>query len=129
MRNIQVVFAVFVSFPACVHANTVGSPTAPNPPDAPTRLPNAAAVTPKKELGHPQLATSPVQVLAPGAVDTIAEALRKRGLLPAGPASGEALEKAVRAFQESQGLAATGFPDQKTLSKLGLDPRSIDRIQ
>ena len=109
----------------CSHAETVATPATPSPPDAPTRLPNARAVTPPSEPGHPTLASSPAQLMAPGSADVIAEALRKRGLL-SGDASSTALEEALRSFQKSQGLAATGFPDHETLRKLGIDPHSVD---
>jgi hypothetical protein len=110
----------------CSHAQTVASPTSPSPKEAPTRLPPSSAVTPESEPGHPALASSPGQLLAPGAADAIAEALRKRGLLSA-TASSKELEAALRTFQESQGLAATGFPDHETLRKLGIDPGKVDR--
>ncbi len=111
---------------ACSHAETVASPATPSPPDAPTRLPSAGSVTPPSDRGHPALASSPAQLMAPGSADAIAAALRKRGLLSA-DASSEALEQALRKFQDSQGLAATGFPDHETLRKLGIDPRTVDR--
>ncbi len=110
---------------ACAHPTTVASPSTPNPPDAPTRLPSPAAVTPPSEPGHRPLASSPAQLMAPGSADAIADALRKRGLLSENASSKE-LEAALRAFQDSQGLAATGFPDHETLRKLGLDPHSVD---
>jgi hypothetical protein len=109
MRNLSAVLAAFALL-ACTHTTTVASP-------------------PASEPGHPELATSPAQGLAPGAADTIAQALRQRGLLPDGPTSGKALEKALRTFQESQDLAATGFPDHETLRKLGIDPRTVDRTE
>jgi peptidoglycan hydrolase-like protein with peptidoglycan-binding domain len=65
--------------------------------------------------------------MAPGSSDAIAQALRKRGLLPADDSSSQGVEKALRAFQQSQGLAATGFPDHETLKKLGIDPKTVDR--
>ena len=37
------------------------------------------------------------------------------------------MEQALRTFQESQGLAATGFPDHETLRKLGIDPKKVDQ--
>ncbi len=65
--------------------------------------------------------------MAPGSQDAIAQALRKRGLLASDASSSKELEAALRAFQESQGLAATGFPDHETLRKLGIDPRTVDK--
>ena len=112
---------------ACSHAETVAPPNAPNPSDAPSRLPSPHAVTPQTDPGHPDLAASPSQLMAPGSSDAIAQALRKRGLLPADDSSSQGVEKALRAFQQSQGLAATGFPDHETLKKLGIDPKTVDR--
>jgi hypothetical protein len=112
---------------ACSHATTVAPPNAPNPPDAPSRLPSSKAVTPQTDPGHPDLANSPTQLMAPGSADAIAEALRKRGLLAADDNTSKGMEKALRAFQESQGLAATGFPDHETLRKLGIDPKKVDQ--
>ena len=112
---------------ACSHAETVASPTAPNPPDAPTRLPSAKAETPKTEPSHPDLAASPAQLMAPGASDSIAAALRTKGFLGEDAGTSKSLETALRAFQKSQGLAETGFPDHETLRKLGIDPKTIDR--
>jgi len=112
---------------ACSHAETVAPANASNPPDAPTRLPSTQAVTPQTDPGHPDLATSPGQLMAPGSADAIAAALRKRGFLAADASSSKDLEKALRAFQESQGLAATGFPDHATLRKLGIDPKTVDQ--
>ena len=111
---------------ACSHAETVAPPNAPNPSDAPSHLPNSKAVTPQTDPGHPALASSPGQLMAPGASDTIAQALRERGFLATDDSSSKGLEKALRGFQESQGLAATGFPDHETLKKLGIDPRTVD---
>jgi hypothetical protein len=112
---------------ACSHAETVAPPNAPNPPDAPSRLPSSKAVTPQTDPGHPDLAASPAQLMAPGSADAIAGALRKRGLLAQDDASSKGMEKALRTFQESQGLAATGFPDHETLRKLGIDPKEVDQ--
>jgi hypothetical protein len=52
--------------------------------------------------------------------------LRERGFLAADDSSSKGLEKALRGFQQSQGLATTGFPDHETLVKLGIDPRTVD---
>ncbi len=110
---------------ACSHAETVATPATPSPPDAPTRLPSARTLTPPSEPGHPPLAASPAQLMAPDSADAIADTLRKRGLLSSDAGSKD-LEAALRRFQDSQGLAATGFPDHETLRKLGIDPRAVD---
>src|SRR5277367_6528868 len=112
---------------ACSHAETVAPPNAPNPPDAPSRLPSPKAVTPQTDPGHPELASSPAQLMAPGSADAIATALRKRGLLAPDDNTNKGMETALREFQQSQGLAATGFPDHETLRKLGIDPKKVDQ--
>jgi len=127
MRHFLVLCFGVVLGVACSHADTVASPNAPSTPDKPARLPSARAVTPETEPGHPDLAGSPAQLMAPGSSDAIAQALRKRGFLAADASSGKDVEKGLRAFQESQGLAATGFPDHETLRKLGINPRAVDK--
>jgi hypothetical protein len=129
MRHAVVLFigAGLAVVVACSHAQTVAPPNAPNPPDAPSRLPSSKAVTPQTDPGHPDLANSPSQLMAPGSSDAIAQALRKRGLLAADDTSSQDMEKALRTFQQSQGLAATGFPDHETLRKLGIDPKKVDQ--
>jgi peptidoglycan hydrolase-like protein with peptidoglycan-binding domain len=129
MRHVLVLcFGVaLAALVACSHAETVAPANAPNKPDAPSRLPSAKAVTPQTDPGHPDLANSPAQLMAPGSSDAIAAALRKRGFLAADDNSSKGMEKALRAFQDSQGLAATGFPDHETLKKLGIDPKKVDQ--
>jgi hypothetical protein len=129
MRRPLALFAVLglIFAVACSHAETVAPSGAPNPPDAPSRLPSSRAVTPQTDPGHPDLAASPTQLMAPGSADAIAQALRKRGLLAEDDTSSKGLEKALRSFQESQGLAATGFPDHETLRKLGIKPSAVDQ--
>jgi hypothetical protein len=127
MRHAFVALIGLAFVVACSHAQTVAPPNAPNPPDAPSRLPSSKAVTPQTDPGHPDLANSPAQLMAPGSSDAIAQALRKRGLLAADDTSSQGMEKALRAFQQSQGLAATGFPDHETLRKLGIDPKKVDQ--
>jgi peptidoglycan hydrolase-like protein with peptidoglycan-binding domain len=127
MRHAFVALIGLAFVVACSHAQTVAPPNAPNPPDAPSRLPSSKAVTPRTDPGHPDLANSPAQLMAPGSSDAIAQALRKRGLLAADDTSSQGMEKALRAFQQSQGLAATGFPDHETLRKLGIDPKKVDQ--
>jgi peptidoglycan hydrolase-like protein with peptidoglycan-binding domain len=127
VRHLLVLFLCLgLAMMACSHAETVAPANAPSTPDKPTRLPSARAVTPETEPGHPDLAGSPGQLMAPGSSEAIADALRKRGFLAADASSSADLEKALRAFQDSQGLAATGFPDHETLRKLGINPRAVD---
>jgi Putative peptidoglycan binding domain len=127
MRKTFVFFLGIALMVACSHPQTVAPANAPNPPDAPSRLPSARAVTPQTDPGHPDLATTPAQLMAPGSSDAIAAALRKRGFLAPEASSSKDVEKALRAFQDSQGLAATGFPDHETLKKLGIDPKKVDQ--
>lgn len=127
MRHLLVLCLGLVPAFGCSHADTVASPNAPSTPDKPARLPSARAVTPETPEGHPDLAATPGQLMAPGSSDAIAQALRKRGFLTVDTPSSKDLEKALRAFQDSQGLAATGFPDHETLHKLGIDPRAVDK--
>ena len=129
MRQLLALFLCLglASAVACSHAETVAPPNAPNPPDAPSRLPSPKAVTPQTDPGHPELASSPAQLMAPGSADAIAAALRKRGLLAPDDNTSKGMETALRAFQQSQGLAATGFPDHETLRKLGIDPKKVDQ--
>jgi Putative peptidoglycan binding domain len=127
MRQTFVLFLGIALLVACSHPQTVAPANAPSTKDAPTRLPSAKAVTPQTDPGHPDLATSPAQLMAPGSSDAIAAALRKRGFLAADASSSKDMEKALRDFQNSQGLAATGFPDHETLKKLGIDPKKVDQ--
>ena len=127
MRHVLVLAVALLPAVACRHAETVAPPNAPSTSDTPARLPSPGAVTPETAPGHPSLAASPAQLMAPGSADAIAHALRKRGFLADGSSSSKDVEKALRGFQESQGLAATGFPDHETLRKLGINPSTVDK--
>jgi hypothetical protein len=65
-------------------------------------------------------------MLKPGATDALAEQLRARGLLAPNASTSADLARALRAFQKSEGLAETGFPDRETVRRLGLDPKEVD---
>ena len=52
---------------------------------------------------------------------------RTRGFLAANAPEGTQLGGAIRAFQKSEGLPQTGYPDDETLRQLGIDPRTKDR--
>jgi peptidoglycan hydrolase-like protein with peptidoglycan-binding domain len=52
--------------------------------------------------------------------------LRDRGFLAADAPQGTQLGGSIRQFQKSQGLEETGFPDRQTLTRLGIDPDTID---
>ncbi len=116
----------------CAHTESTDSGQArdgvsekPQPVAAPATA--ARAVTPKTEAGHPPLAASPDELMRPDAVGKISQALAAKGFLSGNdPSSTEFLE-AVKKFQRSQGLAATGFADHETLMRLGINPKDVDK--
>ena len=63
----------------------------------------------------------------PNSREQLAAALRQRGFLPADAPEGTTLNGAILAFQRSQGIPQTGFPDDETLRRLGIDPATKDR--
>ena len=68
-------------------------------------------------------AESPQQLRKPGGTDELVTTLESKGYLSAaqGKPSSTQLSEAVKKFQESQGLAATGYADSETLKRLGCD--------
>lgn len=68
-----------------------------------------------------------VDVPHPNSREQLAVALRQRGFLPADAPEGTMLNGAILAFQKSEGLPQTGFPDDETLGRLGIDPSTKDR--
>lgn|SRR5215467_3095311 len=63
----------------------------------------------------------------PNSREQLAAALRERGFFPASAPEGTTLNGAIMAFQKSEGLPQTGFPDDATLRRLGIDPSTKDR--
>ena len=63
----------------------------------------------------------------PNSREQLAAALRQRGFLPADAPEGTTLNGPIMAFQKSEGLPQTGFPDDATLRRLGIDPATKDR--
>jgi hypothetical protein len=63
----------------------------------------------------------------PTSREKLAAALRQRGFFPADAAQGTTMNGAIRAFQKSENLPQTGFPDDETLRRLGIDPATKDR--
>jgi Putative peptidoglycan binding domain len=110
---------------ACSHPQTTAPASTQASEDAP-RLPSARAATPRTEPGHAPLTAGPEFMLKPGAADALAEQLRARGLLAPEASTSQDLARALRAFQKSEGLAETGFPDRETVRRLGLDPKDVD---
>ncbi len=75
--------------------------------------------------GRPTVPSAPQGLMAPGAIAEIQQALAQRGFLEGSHRKGELdapTSAALRKFQQSEDLAATGFPDRETLQKLQLDP-------
>lgn len=115
---------------ACAHSTQTGKnpevkdATAPQSEEAAAR---ARKVTPKTPAGHPPLAASPSELMRSGSQEKIARALKSKGIIDREDVRGEQLTAGVRKFQESQGLAATGFPDHETLLRLGIEPKEVDK--
>ena len=68
-----------------------------------------------------------VNVPRPTSREQLAAALRKRGFLSPDAPEGTQLGWSIRQFQKSEGLPQTGFPDDETLRRLGIDPATKDR--
>ena len=68
-----------------------------------------------------------VDVPHPNSREQLAAALRTRGFLPADAPEGTQLGGAIRAFQRSEGIPQSGWPDDETLRRLGIDPTTRDR--
>jgi peptidoglycan hydrolase-like protein with peptidoglycan-binding domain len=68
-----------------------------------------------------------VDIPHPNSRERLAAALRERGFLPADAPAGTTLNGPILAFQKSQGLPQTGWPDDETLRRLGIDPETKDR--
>jgi len=114
----------------CAHTSDTGKrpdvkdATAPGSSDAAVR---SRKVTPKTPPGHPPLAASPSELMQPGSQKKISQALHSKGFADRDDLKGEQLSAALRKFQQSEGLAATGFADHETLLRLGLDPKEVDK--
>jgi peptidoglycan hydrolase-like protein with peptidoglycan-binding domain len=68
-----------------------------------------------------------VNIPHPNSREQLAAALRERGFLAANAGPETQLGGAIRAFQRSEGIPQTGFPDDETLRRLGIDPATKDR--
>ncbi|HET6280431.1 MAG TPA: peptidoglycan-binding domain-containing protein [Polyangia bacterium] len=80
----------------------------------------------KTEHGVP-IATSPAGLLKAGAEKKIQEKLASDGLLKSEKRGelDEPTRDALRHFQDSHDLPATGFPDHETIRRLGLNPDDL----
>lgn len=96
-----------------------GEERRPTTSDAPARDTGQPA-----QHGRPPLPATPSSLVTADAVRQIKEQLRNRGLLEK-PSPGPELDgptsDALRKFQQGEGIAATGFPDQETLRRLNID--------
>jgi peptidoglycan hydrolase-like protein with peptidoglycan-binding domain len=76
------------------------------------------------QKGRPPLPATPSSLVTASAARQLKEELQRRGFLTkpsSGPDLDAATSDAVRRFQQAEGLAATGFPDQETLRRLNID--------
>jgi hypothetical protein len=91
--------------------------------------PQATTTRVPPRAGHPAVSATPEGFMQPGSVRRIQDALRSRRLLQGEPTGrlDDDTSAALRRFQTSQRLAATGAPDRETLRRLGLDPQEIYR--
>ena len=78
-------------------------------------------------VGTSPLAPFDVNLPDPNSRQQLAAALRDRGFLPRDAPEGTQLGASIRAFQRSEGLRETGYPDDETLRRLGIDPATKDR--
>ena len=95
----------------CVHETDELPPPRPRGPVGPSPLAPFDSV----DLPHPN------------SREQLAAALRQRGFLPADAPEGTTLNGPILAFQKSEGLPQTGFPDDQTLMRLVIDPSTKDR--
>jgi hypothetical protein len=128
-----VVLGTAAAWTGCAHTNQTGNGlessdgTGGKPSGAPLPTPAKQMVTPKTEVGHPPLAASPDELMKPAAQQKISQALIGKGLLPNSDPTPLQYLDALKAFQRSQGLAATGYADHETLMRLGVNPKDIDK--
>ena len=102
----------------CAHSDETGKNSVP-PQDTGS---SGHATKPPRS---PPLAESPSELLDPRSQETIARALRSKGVIERDDVRDEQLGAAIRKFQQGQGLAATGYPDHETLRRLGVDPKDV----
>ncbi len=85
------------------------------------------AQAPAGAVGTSPLAPFEVNLPNPNSRQQLAAALRQRGFLAPDAPPETQLGASIRAFQRSEGLQETGFPDDETLRRLGIDPATKDR--
>ncbi|HEY1905095.1 MAG TPA: peptidoglycan-binding domain-containing protein [Myxococcaceae bacterium] len=94
--------------------------------DGKNAQPPSDSVAPAKTPRSPPLAAAPSELLEPRSQETIARALKAKGVVARDDVRGEQLGAALRKFQADQGLAVTGYPDHETLRRLGVDPKDVE---
>jgi len=120
----------------CAHAKQVEAPAEAMPQPAPAPAKPRPAPPPVEQThpasppppGHPALSASPAGTFQPGAIREIQKALRDRGF--GAPESGhldDATQRQIARYQKTQSMPDTGFPDDATVVKLGLDPAKLHR--
>jgi hypothetical protein len=68
-----------------------------------------------------------VNIPHPNSREQLSAALKQRGFLAANAGPETHMGGAIRAFQRSEGIRESGFPDDETLRRLGIDPATRDR--
>ena len=119
----SILVGLAVAAAACRHAQRAGPPAGQaSGAAAPGGGSQGGGVPPAP--GRPAAPASPAGLLSREATVELQRKLAARGLLGA-HREGEldaATSTALERFQERNGLASTGFPDQATLERLGIDP-------
>jgi peptidoglycan hydrolase-like protein with peptidoglycan-binding domain len=112
----------------CAHAKQIEAPSQAKPEPAPKPVASSQAAAPPPPPGHPALSASPAGTFEPGAVRKIQDALRGAGY--EAPQSGhldEGTQRQIARYQKARSMPDTGFPDDATLKKLGLDPGKLHK--
>jgi peptidoglycan hydrolase-like protein with peptidoglycan-binding domain len=74
------------------------------------------------------LSDSPSDTFKPGCIREIQNALRKNGFdAPTSDHLDAVTRRQIAHYQRGQSLPDTGYPDDATLKKLGLDPAKLHR--
>jgi Putative peptidoglycan binding domain len=126
-------FGTAAALSGCAHTNQTGSglessdAAAAKSKDAEAPTPARQMVTPKTDAGHPPLAASPEELMKENSQQRISQALVGKGFLPKNDPTPLQYLDALKAFQRSQGLAATGYADHETVMRLGVNPTDIDK--
>jgi hypothetical protein len=130
---ILILFGIAAAFSGCAHTSQTGNGLAPSdaaaakPKEAEAPTPARQMVTPKTDAGHPPLAASPEELMKPSSQQKISQALVGKGFLTKGDPTAVQYLDALKAFQRSQGLAATGYADHETVMRLGVNPKDVDK--